>query len=122
MMNSSNAFKKESYGLTKIISPLKPWEHSDTGVVEVKIAEALPGLDEKKTEEISPSDDSASSVEAALIKKEDEVEELPEEKKEPVVDDEVPELRRRYWVEKLQLVKDIRKRVLGEGDEHDVRA
>lgn len=65
--------------------------------------------------------DEELSEEKELPKDEVEVEEEKvEEKKESDANGEEHELRRQYWVEKLELVRDIRKRVLGEEVEGDV--
>ncbi len=76
-----------------------------------------PVLDEevKKADVPELSDDST-----ALIAEAPQSEDLPEEKEKreekPSADDEERELRRRYLLEKLELVRDIRKRI-NRGDE-----
>ena len=82
----------------------------------------------EKTEVTVLPDGSGFFVAEVPTEEEREVEEPPEKKgeeeeaeeMEKSVVDEERELRRQYWVEKLELVRDIRKRVLGEGDERDV--
>ena len=77
-----------------------------------------PGVEEKTEVTLLP-DGSAFFVAEVPTKEERDAEKPPEEeekKKEekPPADDEERELRRRYLIERLELVKDVRKRIRGD--------